>query len=234
MNNTPLILLHGALGSAQQLEPLQSKLEKHFEVHTLSFTGHGGTTPIPSFSIDLFSRDVIAYMNAHAISEAHIFGYSMGGYVALNLACQHPRLVTRVITLGTKIDWHPEFAAREIKLLNSNKIEQKVPVFAKHLKAVHHPADWKKVVAHTADMLEELGQNKILTKEKLKSIKQPVLIGIGLKDDTVTVDESEWASEQLPNGTLKKFPEFYHPINKIDVDKLSEYIIGFLKQNLPH
>ena len=45
-------------------------------------------------------------------------GHSMGGYVALKLALKRPELVDRIITLGTKFNWTPEVAAKEVKMLN--------------------------------------------------------------------------------------------------------------------
>lgn len=41
-----LILLHGALGSKDQLQPLATALERHFQVHIFNFSGHGGR-PFP-------------------------------------------------------------------------------------------------------------------------------------------------------------------------------------------
>ena len=40
-----ILLLHGAIGAADQLQPLAQVLAAHYNVHTLSFSGHGGITP---------------------------------------------------------------------------------------------------------------------------------------------------------------------------------------------
>jgi esterase/lipase len=37
-----LVLLHGAIGSKDQLHPLANALKKDFDVHLLNFSGHGG------------------------------------------------------------------------------------------------------------------------------------------------------------------------------------------------
>jgi len=83
----PIILLHGALGSANQLQPLAEALESNFEVHTFNFSGHGGR-PFGNkqFSISLFSEQINEYMQVSGISRAPVFGYSMGGYAAMYLA----------------------------------------------------------------------------------------------------------------------------------------------------
>jgi hypothetical protein len=43
-----VILLHGAIGSKEQLIPLQNELENKYTVHNFNFSGHGGT----DFEID--------------------------------------------------------------------------------------------------------------------------------------------------------------------------------------
>jgi pimeloyl-ACP methyl ester carboxylesterase len=80
-----LILLHGALGHANQLHPLADLL-KTYHVHTLNFSGHGGT-PMSnaSFSIPLFAEEVRQYIRQNNLGNVAIFGYSMGGYVAMYL-----------------------------------------------------------------------------------------------------------------------------------------------------
>ena len=94
-----LLLLHGALGSLEQFDELETRLSKKFIVHTLNFSGHGGL-PIPEegFSIELFAKDVLNYLNNKKIDSINIFGYSMGGYVALYLAVHHPNPVSMSVT----------------------------------------------------------------------------------------------------------------------------------------
>src|ERR1700754_572786 len=98
-----LILLHGAIGSKEQLEPFADALKKDFIVHLIDFSGHG-MRPISNekFSLSLFANDVLEYIHDNNIEHANIFGYSMGGYVAMYLAKHHPEKITRIITLATK------------------------------------------------------------------------------------------------------------------------------------
>src|SRR5215203_1275354 len=112
-----LILLHGALGSRAQLAPLDRLLSNHFDVHALDFPGHGGTPLPPHFSIPSLARSVQQYCEEKGLREVSVFGYSMGGYVALYLALQAPALVRRIITLATKFQWDVATAAREVKML---------------------------------------------------------------------------------------------------------------------
>ena len=231
MPKANLLLLHGALGTKIQLESLKVKLSGHFHVFSLNFEGHGDRISDKDFSIDLFSENVIGFLKEKGISNTHIFGYSMGGYVALNLALNNPELINRIVTLGTKFNWSPEIAAQEIKMLNPEKIEEKVPAFAKRLEELHAENDWKKMMNKTAKMMIGLGDGQGLTDDGMKSIGHAVLIGIGELDKMVTVEESENAAGLLQNGEMKIIEGFKHPIEQINMSELASALLVFIKRN---
>ncbi|WP_452598098.1 alpha/beta fold hydrolase [Pontimicrobium sp. MEBiC01747] len=225
--NTKLLLLHGALGSKEQLKKLKNSLSSNFEVYDLDFEGHGVNKSNAAFSIDLFTDNVIQFLNEHKIECISIFGYSMGGYVALNLANKKPELVSKIVTFGTKFNWTKETAEQEAKMLNPDKIEEKVPSFANSLSNIHG-FNWKTVMSKTAQMMLGLGINKILTEKILQSIKHKTLITIGDKDKMVSLEESQKSATLLPNGTLQIIENFPHQIEKIDIENLTKIITGFI------
>lgn len=228
MKHNNLLLFHGALGSEIQLQLLQELLANDFNVHTLNFEGHGGRTSDDAFDMEQFADNVVEKLQALEISKTHIFGYSMGGYVTLTLAKKYPEMVENIVTLGTKFNWTLESAQQEVKMLNPEKIEEKVPAFAKRLHELHQPNDWKEVMQKTAEMMLALANGKRLTDADLNQIQHKVLIGIGSLDNMVTVEESENAATQLPNGTLQIIEDVKHPIEKVDVNVLAAFIRGFI------
>ncbi|WP_046757702.1 alpha/beta fold hydrolase [Kordia jejudonensis] len=228
MKQQNLLLLHGALGSKLQLQPLQEMLSKDFNVYTLNFEGHGGRTSDEAFAMERFAANVIEKLEMLGISQTHIFGYSMGGYVALTLAKKQPELVGKIVTLGTKFNWSLESAQQEVKMLNPEKIEEKVPAFAKRLAELHQPNDWKEVMRKTAEMMLTLANGKKLTNDDLHQIPHNVLIGIGALDKMVTIEESENVTSQLPNGTLKIIADVKHPIETVNADVLTQLIRDFI------
>ncbi|MBL4708020.1 MAG: alpha/beta hydrolase [Flavobacteriales bacterium] len=145
-----ILLLHGALGSKKQFKLLKEKLSKQFNFYDFNFEGHGGRESNQAFSIQLFTQNTVEFLEENKLKSIAIFGYSMGAYVALNLAIQHPRLIQKIVTLGIKFDWSKETTAKEISQLNPEKIELKVPAFAQKLKDEHSPNDWKELVLKTA------------------------------------------------------------------------------------
>ncbi len=227
----PILLLHGAIGASDQLEPLKGKLSKDFEVHTMNFSGHGGR-PYGNepFSISLFASEVKQYLNDNHIEQIDIFGYSMGGYVALYLAKHHPELVGRVVTLATKFHWDEETAAKEVKMINAEKIKEKVPAFAAALEKRHHPNDWVEVLEKTKEMLRSLGRQNALSLEDYKEIEIPTLVLIGDQDKMVTLEETLNVYRFLPHAHMGMIPKTLHPIEQTNLEHLAftikQHVLG--------
>lgn len=223
-----LLLLHGALGAASMLQPLQQLLAADYTVHVLNFRGHGGVAiPEAPFSITAFTEDVLCYLDQHQLQQVDIFGYSMGGYVALNLALQHPERVGRILTLATKFNWSPETAAKEVKMLQPEKVQEKVPAFATALAERHKPAEWQEVMRRTAAMMLQLGSHPLLTEDTLPRILAPVRVSVGDRDQMVSQQETAWAYRLLPNGSLLVLPDTSHPLEKVSLNRLQYEIRQF-------
>src|SRR5688572_12709211 len=109
-----ILLLHGALGNSTDFDKLKPLLEKNYIVHSINFPGHGGNEMPVSFSITFFAEYVEEYCKIHSLSGINVFGYSMGGYVAVYLAHKRPSLFKKIITLGTVLYWDETIAAKEI------------------------------------------------------------------------------------------------------------------------
>ncbi len=224
-----LLLLHGAIGAKDQLETLAKQLSKSYIIHTFSFDGHGGMPFMADeFSIPLFAEEVLTYLRDNDISKINIFGYSMGGYVAMYLARHQPTVVEKVITLATKFEWNEQIAAKEIKMLDAAIIQEKVPAFASQLSSRHHPNDWKLVLEKTKSMMVELGQKNVLQPEDYKVIAAPCLLLLGDNDKMITKEETIGVQETLPHGEYRSMPDTAHPIEQVNMDILAGLIKVFV------
>lgn len=224
-----LLLLHGALGAADQLQPLAASLSGNYHVHTLNFSGHGGETDIEKFTIEAFADQVLAYLDKQSIDKINIVGYSMGGYVALYFAKQHPERIHKIFTLATKFLWTPAIAEQETKMLNADKIAEKIPAFAQALEKRHQPNDWKKLLTKTAQLMTGLGNHTPLKDEDFEKMDVPVLISIGDKDNMVTLEETIHAYRKIKNSNFTVFPKTQHPIEKVNTEKLAREIEAFMQ-----
>lgn len=222
-----LILLHGALGSASQMKELQTALESQFNVYTLEFDGHGKkAAALDALDIKHMALELDQFMTHHAISDPIVFGYSMGGYVALYHASKLPNKIAKVITLATKFDWNPESSVKETSMLDPELMEKQIPAFCEVLNH-RHGSSWKQLVNNTVEMMMRLGKNQELPDAELKKIRIPVLVCLGDKDKMVSASESNHAVSNLENGKLQILPDTSHPLERVNCKLLAELIGTF-------
>ena len=105
---TPLLLLHGGLFDIDlQFGELLPSLAATRRVIAADFQGHGRTNDIdrPLTSADLAS-DVVGLLQHLDVPQADVFGFSVGGGVAIHLAIRHPELIRKVIV--SSVSFHPD------------------------------------------------------------------------------------------------------------------------------
>jgi pimeloyl-ACP methyl ester carboxylesterase len=106
--DTPLLLLHGGLFDIdQQFGEVLPSLAASRRVIAADFQAHGRTNDIdrPLTSENLAS-DVIGLLEHLQIAKADVWGFSVGGGVALHLAIKHPEVVRKLIV--SSVSFHPE------------------------------------------------------------------------------------------------------------------------------
>jgi pimeloyl-ACP methyl ester carboxylesterase len=220
-----LLFLHGALGDATQFDDLRARLAGEWHTLALNFPGHGDAPAAGQFSIDAFARAALRFLDEQGVRQPiAVFGYSMGGYVALRMALLAPERLRVVATLGTKFDWTPETAAREAGRLDPERMVERVPAFAEALTQRHRAQDWRDVVRQTADLLRRLGAGEALREADLRRVTCPVRIGLGERDQLVSLEESEQAARWLPNARLERLPDLPHPIEQVPVEALAQWV----------
>lgn len=161
--------------------------------------------------------------------KTHIFGYSMGGFIALLEAADgHPN-ISSIFTLGTKMRWNPEIAAKESAMLNPDKIEEKVPAFAHALAQRHGVERWKKVLNNTADLLQEIGRVQPLNQKTITNIKCPLHLCLADQDVMVTEEETREVQAWAKEASFSQLPNSKHPIEQVEIQELANRISSFVK-----
>ncbi len=228
----PLLLLHGALGSKEQFVYLSEILSEYREVYIMDFEGHGKFESESNFSVGVFRENVVSFMERKSLDKVDVFGYSMGGYVAMDVAFHHPELLGKIVTLGTKFTWNPEIAAKEVRMLDPVMMQEKIPAFVQRLQELHGKENWRKVVLNTAAFIKELGDNPPLGKAEIKRISIPVLVCLGKLDTMVAEEESIKVTEYLENGAFMALDNFKHPIESAPMVELAHIINSYLNGNI--
>jgi len=224
----PIILLHGALGDEYQLYSLENLLEPNYKCYTINFYGHGddskNSTP---FSIGNFSKQIREFILEKDIVGAPIFGYSMGGYVAMHLARFYPSLPGKIITYGTQFNWSVTNAEKEMAHLSPDSILEKVPTYADLLKT-RHSKYWIKVLERTAQVMLEMAARNPISLSDYGNIKHETLILRGTKDAMVSGKYSAEIAHTLPNAKYTELEGQPHPIEKVDCNLIKNEIVSFL------
>lgn len=95
----PLLVLHGLLGSSRNWQTTGRDLAEHYHVVALDARNHGRSPHDPTMTIEAMAGDVLGWMEARGWTQAALVGHSMGGKVAMWLACRHPQRVTRLVVV---------------------------------------------------------------------------------------------------------------------------------------
>ena len=205
------------LGLSKALDPFAA-------VHILDFSGHGESRwPDEGFSMDIFEQDVLKLMDARDLASAHVFGYSLGGFVGLRLAARLPERINSVTTLATKFDWNEETCIRESSGLDADILEARAPKFAAAMSLDHPRNGWRAVVAETSKLLRHMSSYRF-TEESLGAIQVPVRLMVGDGDKMVSITETIEAYHTLPKGELAVLPGTPHPLERVNKSLLAELI----------
>jgi len=95
----PIVLIMGYSSTMDMWDPLfLDNLSTKYKVIIFDNRGMGNTTSPPgNFSIAQFANDTTGLMAALGIEKAHILGWSMGSFVAQELAIRYPERVNKII-----------------------------------------------------------------------------------------------------------------------------------------
>jgi pimeloyl-ACP methyl ester carboxylesterase len=100
----PLVLLHGsymAISNNFNWTWWIGEFSKTRGVIAVEMQGHGRTADISrDFSYEYLADDIAALLDYLRIEQADLFGYSMGGGVAMQVAIRHPEKVRKVVSMS--------------------------------------------------------------------------------------------------------------------------------------
>jgi pimeloyl-ACP methyl ester carboxylesterase len=118
----PIFLLHGSFSSLHTWDIWQQELSPYYMTISLDFPGHGLTGPDPRkrYSIEDYSRLVLAISEKLNLPKFHLAGNSMGGAVALQVASDHPEKVLSLNLIDAS-----GAPRREVRSLDSTQSQQR-------------------------------------------------------------------------------------------------------------
>jgi esterase len=95
----PFVILHGMLGSSRNWQTVGADLAAARRTFALDLRNHGRSPHAEAMTYEAMAADVLAWMDGRGIGSAELVGHSMGGKVAMLLACRHPARVARLVVV---------------------------------------------------------------------------------------------------------------------------------------
>ena len=98
----PLVMLQHFRGNLDNWDPaLTDALAGQREVVLVDYPGVGSSTGTPSSSIAETARQMIAFVTALGLERVDLLGFSIGGFVAQEIALVRPTLLRRLVLAAT-------------------------------------------------------------------------------------------------------------------------------------
>lgn len=209
----PLVLLHGSNGSPGELGGFAAALQPRFEVTAPNLLGHGGR-PVPDgYTLEEMADDLLGMLSA--TGPTYLFGYSLGGYLALYLARHHPALVRGVIAVAAKHVFDAAGVAHVVYLAQPERLGRPGNPRKAQLEQAHGAEHWERVTRNTQTLWQAMGARPPLSDDDLRAIATPVLTVSGDLDSLVSLGEFHRLGTLLPNARTGLFAGSAHPIGQV-------------------
>lgn len=105
-----ILLAHGAGSNAATWWQQLPAFSPHYTCITMDIRCFGrSAAPVEEFSLDTFTQDAIAVLDAAGVEAAVVVGQSLGGMIGLRMALRHPSRVRGFVACDTTLAVdHPE------------------------------------------------------------------------------------------------------------------------------
>jgi pimeloyl-ACP methyl ester carboxylesterase len=221
----PVILLHGGLGNSDHwANQVPALVEAKHEVIAIDSRGQGRSTHTNAkISYDVMASDVIAVMDALAVKQAAMVGWSDGGEIALKLAINHPDRVAKLFVFGANYN-------SEGSKPRGNRPAQTFNAYAQKCRA-----DYQRM-SKTPKQFDDLTNWLLpvwrdpmnITKEQLTKIQAPAMIADGDHDEVIVLAQIQEMAKLIPHAQLKVFDDASHFALWQDPDDFTKALVEFL------
>ncbi len=177
----PLVVLHGAYMTIGTMGEVVPGLAEARRVIAVELQGHGRTADVDRpLTYEQMADDVAALIGHLGIEQADVFGYSMGGGVALQVAVRHPEVVRKLVVASasyTSDGMHPELL--EMIPTIAPEAFAGSPIEEAYLRTAPNPDDFPNLVAK----LKRLDMEPFAwPPEDIREIAAPTLLIVGDSD----------------------------------------------------
>jgi 2-hydroxy-6-oxonona-2,4-dienedioate hydrolase len=213
-----VVLLHG-LGATKEVWMANfGALSAKYHVYALDQLGFGHSDkPMIEYKIATWVDFLHSFMKSQNIGKATLVGNSLGGWIALDFAAQHPEMVDKLVLVDAAglawqgpltVDLNPSSLAGWRTLLESLFYDKKIvteafalQVFTDHLRN-NDGYTIQRTVANFSQPQFEDG--------RLGSIHAPTLVLWGRNDELISVSRGEKLRDGISGSKLVEFEQCGH------------------------
>lgn len=251
-DSTPIVLLHGTSSSLHTWDGWVNALKDEHRVIRFDMPGFGLTGPSPdnNYTIENYSRIVVAVLDNLQIDHCMLAGNSLGGYVAWATAALHPGRVERLILIDASgYPYQAQsvpigFKIARIPVLNK-LMEEVLPrgIVESSVKNVYGNPSLvtPELIDRYFDLTTRAGNRKALAErlrqtqpgslvKQVPELKLPTLILWGGRDRLIPPDIGDRFHKEIVGSKLVRFNELGHVPQEEDPTRTVTALKEFLAQ----
>lgn len=250
---TPLIFIHGSgpgVSAYANWRLVLPEVGKENHAYALDMVGFGysdkPTGDQVDYGIDLWTQQIVDFMDALKIEKANLVGNSFGGSLAFSMALNYPDRVNLVITMGamgTEMDipyglnevWGykgtRDHMAELVDLFTYDKSFASDELITTRHEASREPGFHEAFSSMFPYPRQSSVDNLSFSDEQLKTIKNRTLLVHGREDKVVPKETSLHLSNLLEKADLHLFAGCGHWVQIEKSKEFSELVNDFVKQN---
>ena len=244
----PLLLIMGWGGNAATWHPQLAGLAERFRVITFDNRGVGrSSSPEGPYSVPQMAGDVVGLLDALEVPRAHVFGISLGGMIAQELAIEHAgRVDTLILGCTTPGSCHAAGVAKlhsDVSAFRDSNGQGSLEWLSDFLKRLWTEEALTESTAELQDFVLSLIRfpptahglsnqaDAVLdhdTYDRLDQIRSRTLVMTGDADALIDPRNSEILAERIPNAELLIFEGLRHAFHLERPDLSNKAIIEFI------
>ncbi len=235
-SGSPLVALHGHFGRDTMFSGLSEALGSAWRVISFDQQGHGWSDQSGDYSRASYIQDIVELINMLDIGPVVLYGHSLGGVNAYQVAAQYPQLVRAIIVedigavvnddLSFILDWPERFSTvRSFRNFLKERGFNDDTYFLESL--VEYSDGWGLRFNYQDMVLSQQLLNGDHWEDWLAS-KCPALLLHGHKTWVMTTEHAREMKLRRPNTELIEFPESGHTIRDDKPLELYQAVKDFL------
>jgi pimeloyl-ACP methyl ester carboxylesterase len=208
---TPLVLVHGLGARGEDWSAMIPALAAQgFHVYVPDLLGYGRSPkPDVDYSISLEEQTVVQFMRAMHVPRADVGGWSMGGWVVMKLALDHPEMVDRLVIYDSAgvyfpATWEPElFTPADV--IGVKKLIAILTPKPRPLPGFAAEAALRKLEKNAwviRRSMAAMRNGRDLLDFRLYQISQPMLIVWGAQDELIPLSAGEAIHKSVRQSVL--------------------------------